>query len=261
MHNGKLQQRLPLTPAKVVGAGEHKVVVAHGWLGGSESWGPTWGTLDTETFTYAFLDGRGYGHAQGVGGEYTVQEFGDDLIYTCDELGWEQFSLIGHSMGGMAVQWALAQAPHRVRKIVGVTPVPASGTPMGPDRMSLFQSAVADVRSRQTILDNTTGKRLSETWLRAEAQRSMESSNPHALDGYLHSWTNTDFHELVKGQSVSAKVFVGEHDPSITTARVADTWGCWYPNLDVEVLTNAGHYPMSETPIALVTGIERFLAI
>jgi pimeloyl-ACP methyl ester carboxylesterase len=32
-----------------------------------------------------------------------------------------------------------------------------------------------------------------------------------------------------------------------------------YPNAVLEVLPNAGHYAMYETPVALLTSVERFL--
>ncbi len=34
-----------------------------------------------------------------------------------------------------------------------------------------------------------------------------------------------------------------------------------YPNAELEVMPNAGPYPIDETPVALATSIERFLGV
>jgi pimeloyl-ACP methyl ester carboxylesterase len=55
------------------------------------------------------------------------------------------------------------------------------------------------------------------------------------------------------------KVLVGEHDPTFNVTLMSETYLRRYPLATVEVLENSGHYPMNETPLALVTAIERFL--
>ena len=43
-------------------------------------------------------------------------------------------------------------------------------------------------------------------------------------------------------------------------ATVRQTWEPHFPQCEIHVMANAGHYPMFETPVQLATVIERFLA-
>ena len=44
-------------------------------------------------------------------------------------------------------------------------------------------------------------------------------------------------------------------------AFMRNTFLKWYPNAHLECCKASGHYPMIETPVALVTAIEKFLSI
>ena len=59
--------------------------------------------------------------------------------------------------------------------------------------------------------------------------------------------------------SLPVKVIVGEHDPALNTTVMQATFLASYPDCELEVMANAGHYPIHETPIALATSIENFL--
>lgn len=97
----------------IVGAGPHKVVVLPGWFGDAHAFAPMEGALTGADFTYAFVDCRGYGGMMNVAGDYTMDEIAGDVLALADSLGFRQFSLIGHSMGGMAIQRVLTRAPDR----------------------------------------------------------------------------------------------------------------------------------------------------
>lgn len=56
------------------------------------------------------------------------------------------------------------------------------------------------------------------------------------------------------------RLLVGEHDPTFTPELMEKTYLCRYRHATMEVLRNAGHYPMNETPLALVAAMEAFLA-
>jgi pimeloyl-ACP methyl ester carboxylesterase len=244
---------------ETVGTGEHKVNVLHDWLGTAEGWAAFRSYLDGEAFTYAFLDFRGYGSRKDVPGEYTLDEISADAIELADQLGWQQFSLVGHSMGGKAAQRVLADAPDRVVKLVGITPVPASAYPADERTWGLFSAAVESPEARKAIFDLTTGNRNSAVFLGKMVEHSLQSTTKEAFGGYLGAWVKTDFASEVTGNKTPVKVLYGEHDRAFSRELLDATWGRFYPNADLEVVANAGHYPMYETPVALATAVESFL--
>ncbi|OOG57550.1 alpha/beta hydrolase [Polaromonas sp. C04] len=243
----------------LIGTGPRKVIALHGWFGRAKGWGPLVDVLDTQSFSYAFMDCRGYGGMKGSGGPYTMAQIAQDALALADGLGWRRFSLIGHSMCGSAIQRVLVDAPARVEKLVAITPVPASGVPFDDAGWAFFSSAAKDAGARKGIIDLTTGNRLSSVWLDQMVAASLAGSDEDAFAAYLTAWAKTDFHAQIQGNPVPIKVIVGEHDPALGAAAMKDTYMQWYPNATLDVMANAGHYPMNETPVALATSIEKFL--
>lgn len=241
------------------GNGPHKVLVLHGWFGDSSAFDPLKPFLDTETFTYAFMDYRGYGQSAHLSGAHTMAEIAQDSLDLADSLGWEQFSLIGHSMGGMAIQWLAAQAPQRVQRLVGITPVPACGFPMDEGTRALFSGAKDKPQNRNAILMHTTGNRLTPAFGKVMTERSLVQTSPAAFGDYFIAWADTAFEERVQGLKTPFQVLVGEHDPAVTVDLVRNTILNWFPEASLSIIPNAGHYPMQETPLALVSLWEAFL--
>jgi pimeloyl-ACP methyl ester carboxylesterase len=245
--------------AHVIGTGPRHVIALNGWFGHAQGWGPMVHSLDTQAFTYAFMEQRGYGRRKGSGGPYTFAQLAQDALSLADSLGWERFALMGHSMGGGAIQMVLADAPERVQALVGITPVPASGVPFDEAGWAFFSSAARDVGARREIINITTGSRLTGTWLDAMAQGSVAQSDEEAFGEYLTAWAKTPFAERIQGKTLPVLVVAGEHDPALGEATCRATWLQHYPHARLEVMANAGHYPMDETPVALATVIEAFL--
>lgn len=246
---------------RTLGSGPHTVLCLHGWFGSSTGWGDDFcSLLDPDTFRYVFVNYRGYGERIEEAGACTVEEIARDTLALADELGAERFSLLGHSMGGSAAQRVLSLAPDRVDKLVGVSPVPASGVPFDDQSWGLFSGAAQDDGNRAAIIDFTTGNRLSSRWVQAMVRHSVERSTREAFGAYLESWAKDDFAESVAGLAVPALAVVGEHDPALGAETIQATWMQSYPNARLEVMANAGHYAMYETPVALATVVEAFLA-
>jgi esterase len=243
----------------LIGTGPHKVIALHGWFADRHGFAPMEKVLNGGEFTYAFMDYRGYGGMKDVAGSYTMDEIATDTLALADALGWREFSLIGHSMGGKAIQRALTRAPSRVKKLVALTPVPASAVPFDDTGWSLFSGAAENAANRYGIIDFTTGNRLTKTWLDQMVAYSLECSTKAAFAAYLLAWAKTDFSAEVKGLPTPVKVIVGATDPALNADVMKGSYLAWYPNATMEVLENAGHYPMHETPVTLATVIEKFL--
>ncbi|WP_298400176.1 alpha/beta hydrolase [Janthinobacterium sp.] len=245
-----------------VGHGPHAVIVLHGWFGDAHAFAPMETALDGGAFSYVFMDSRGYGGMRGAAGNYSMEEVARDALALADALGFATFSVVGHSMGGMALERLALLAPLRVRKLVAVAPVPSCGVSMDAAARALFLGASGDVQARRAIIDRSTGGRLPASWLDWKAQYSWERVDPAAFARYFLAWSGTDFSEEVKAARVELPLLalVGEHDPRFDAALMRRTYLAWYPQARLEVLGNAGHYPMNETPLALAASIEAFLS-
>ena len=241
-----------------VGNGTHPVLVLHGWFGDAHSFEQIEPWLSHHVFSYAFMDYRGYGGMQDARGAYTIDEIAADALALADALGFHTFSLIGHSMGGMAIERIATRAPDRVRAMVAVAPVPCGGISYDTATRRFLEDAAECVDNRRTIIDRSTGGRLPSSWVEWKAAYSASHSSQEAFAAYFHAWADTDFSDEITGQH-PVKVLVGEHDPTFNVQLMAETYLRRYPLATVEMLKNAGHYPMNETPLALVTAIETFL--
>ncbi len=246
-------------PRTLLGEGPHKVVAVHGWLADRSAYDPVLADLDGGAFQYAVVDLRGYGEAKDAVGSYTTGEGADDVLDLADRLGWERFSLVGHSMGGSVAQRVLAAAPHRVRRLVGVSPVPASGLRLSPEQWELFASAAHTPANRRAIIDFTTGGVRPGAWLDRMVDRSLAVSDAKAFRAWLDSWAGEDFHAEVARSPVPALAVAGALDPALSADLMRDTWLRTYPRGELAELPGAGHYAMDETPLELIRTVEDFL--
>jgi pimeloyl-ACP methyl ester carboxylesterase len=247
-------------PHGLHGEGPEHVVALHGWLSDRHAFDALLPLIDHDRFTYAIPDVRGYGEAADVAGDFTLDEVAQDVLRLADHLGWDSFSVVGHSMGGKAAQLVLVNEPERIRKVVGISPVPAAEVPFDAAGAKLFHDAVSTPANRRAIIDMGTGQRYHHVWLDKMVEHSVARSTPAAFAGYLDSWSGVDFHHEVIGLTTPVKVIIGAHDPDINGDVMRATFLEWLPNCELETIADAGHYAIDETPVLLAASLHAFLA-
>ncbi|MCG7300553.1 alpha/beta hydrolase [Brevibacterium ravenspurgense] len=243
----------------VLGNGDHAVVCLSGWFGTAENWGPWTEYLDTENFSWIFLDYRGYGSRIDETGEYSLDEISADVCQVIDALEQEKITLLGHSMGGIFIQRVMLDCVKRIDSLIGISPVPPSGTPLPPELRQVFESAGGDADSRRTIIDMTTGNQLTPQFLDLLVSECMQKSQPEAVSAYFYQWADGDVSAELGVQTRPFKAIVGRNDPAVGEDTVRATYSPYWENLDVEVIESAGHYSMFETPALLAARVIDFL--
>jgi pimeloyl-ACP methyl ester carboxylesterase len=244
------------------GTGPEHVVVLHDWLGDRSNYSPARAYFDTERFTYAFADLRGYGKSIGIAGKHTADEAAVDVVSVADALGWKRFHIVGHSMTGMVVQRVVLNVPERIKTVVATSPVAASGMTLDEGTWNFFKAVVTDRKSAADALALLTGNRLSKGWIDFKVRRAMATSTAEARMNYLHMFVKHDFSAEAEKAKLAQPflVILGANDlPAFRPDAVTKTFAKWYKNLTVVDITNAGHYAMQETPALFAATIETFM--
>lgn len=246
-----------------VGGGPTKVIWAHSWLAGQEAYDCLTCFLDTERFTWVFPDFRGYGLSRELAGDFSVSEMGHDLIRLADALGWDEFNLVGHSMGGQAAQWVSGrpEVQHRLRSLVLLCAVPSRAFPLDADGTRLFEAATDNLDARAAVITAVTGGRLGTGFARHMNELSRKTADPAAMRSYLRTWTNDDVSGEVQGYERPVLVLTGELDPVLTATVAEEQIAPQYSIVRSLVVDGAAHLAPMETPartVALIT--DHFLS-
>lgn len=241
-----------------LGNGTEHVLVLHDWNGDHTNYDPIVPYLDGVTFTYAFVDLRGYGKSKAIAGDYTVREIALDCLRLADTLGWQRFHVIGHSMTGMATQRVAADAPSRIKSAIAVCPISAAGSPAPAEAVRFFASTTRDDDAFRRLIKFVSGG-LSEQWVEAKLRQNRASVAPECRAGYLDMFTKTHFVDEVRGLATPFLVVIGDKDPGLDEAAMTNTFLAWHPNAELLTITNCGHYPMQQCPPYFATIIENYL--
>lgn len=249
------------------GLGERKALFLHDWMGDSSTFQSLLRYLDPFSGQYAFADLRGYGDSRHLGAPFTAEQAARDAFDLVDRLGWTKFHLVGHSMSGMVAQrmalddWSSGR--RRVQSVAAVTPVSADGYPADEETRKFLWDLIGNRGLSEVGFGLLTGQRHGATWSRVKTERHLATASEDALRGYYRMWLEADLSAELEGARVGTPFLVvgGRNDlPGFQEEHLRKTFGAWLPEVRFEFITDAGHYPMQETPVLLAGLLEQFFA-
>ena len=135
--------------AKEWGAGQ-RVLALHGWLDNAGSFDVLAPLLSGCHLVALDLPGQGLSSHRPACADYHLWNDLVDVLLVADQLGWEQFVLLGHSRGAMLSVMLAASFPERVQQLFlldGLMPLPVQAED-APQQLRQYVKAMAYPKGR-----------------------------------------------------------------------------------------------------------------
>ena len=127
------------------------VLALHGWLDNAATFARLAPKL--EGLRIVALDFAGHGHSahRGAGAGYQLWDYVMDVLLVAEELGWQRFSLLGHSLGGIISMMLASSMPDRVERLAlidGLVPYVGEAE-QAPQKLGEALQAQLDLRTKR----------------------------------------------------------------------------------------------------------------
>ncbi len=168
--------------------GDRCVLALHGWLDNAASFTPLAPMLDDSRVVAMDLAGHGHSDHRPPGASYHLVDYVIDAFEVVERLGWEQFTLMGHSLGaGISCLFAAA-FPERVEALVLIDGIgPLSGhedeAANRLRRAIVARGGQARERGPHPSVDSAVAARLRATRMAPASARLIVERNLRAVDG------------------------------------------------------------------------------
>ncbi len=206
------------------------LIFLHGWLGSWRYWMPTMDNLSDRFRTYAF-DLWGFGDSDRNAQRYQVEGYVAQLDQFMEQLGIQQASLVGHSLGAAVAMLAAALWPERIERVMAVSP-PLSGATLN---KRLTQPG------GNSLFDRLLGRRSVGQY--AEVDLEAAKTDPAAVTNSARSLINIDLRQVFDQVTRPLLMVYGEKDQFVGPLQADDV-----SRFDAHIrpigLADSGHFPM-----------------
>jgi pimeloyl-ACP methyl ester carboxylesterase len=240
------------------------LVLVHGYTGDITDWRHQVPAF-SQTHRVLIMDHRGHGrsHAPVDRSHYTIDAMVADVEALIDEVGFERYHLLGHSMGGAISQEIAIRRGDRLMSLT----LHDTGYRFGLNRSEVVQkwiakrhriaeeqgmAAVAELPSVLPTPPHFTAERKQEEKERlARMSRDAFIGAWHALGG----WAGTED----RAHTITAPTMVIYGALDAPFAEPAKWFASKIPNTVIEVIPEAGHSPQFERPDLFNAALRRHL--
>ena len=239
------------------------IIFLHGIGGDSHSW-----DFQLEEFSKDFKtiswDMPGYGRSK-LEKEMTFEYLGESLIAMLDRLEIDKCHLVGHSMGGMVAQQAIATNSDRFKSVILSATSPAFGRPNGDFQKNFILARLKPLEAGLTMAD--LAEKQVPTMIGDEpnskgveiALKSMSNLSKETYVASMHCLVTFDRRDNLSLINLPTLLIAGEKDKN-APAPVMEKMGTKISNAEYVCISGAGHLANMERPKKFNNIIYNFIA-
>lgn len=123
------------------------VIALHGWLDNAATFSRLAPLLEGVRIVALDLPGHGHSAHRPAGAAYNIWDYAHDVLQVAGQLGWQRFTLLGHSMGAIVSVLLAGAMPERVERLAlidGVIPYTGEA-PAAPQKLGEALRALLEV--------------------------------------------------------------------------------------------------------------------
>ena len=255
------------------GVGGRPILLVHGFTGAKEDFTDFLEPLAERGWHAVAPDLRGHGASDHPDDEarYSLEIIAADLLALADELGWESFVLLGHSMGGMVAQQLLLARPERISGLVLMDTTHGPVDWVEPETRELAAAIVREqgipalmealklLRDEDPLMTPAFLRLLHDKPGYSDfCDAKLLASSPAMWLAMSHALiTQPDRLDGLADVDVPSLVIVGEQDTPFVahSERMAKT----IPGARLAIIPEAGHSPQFESTEAWWAALSSFL--
>ena len=269
--------------------GAPRVLALHGWLDNAASFVPLAPYLHDIDLVAIDLPGHGRSAHLPAGADYSFAGTIATVLDAADALGWEQFALLGHSMGAGIASMVAAACPQRVQRLVAIEALGAlaevpertvarmreaidAQRALRDKRLRVFPDIDSAVRARLHT-SRVPGSGLDEALVRLLVERGLRAVAPtdHGPGGYAWSsdprltlptlirMTEAQVEDLVAGIECPTRAIFAEPAQPYLPDDLRRRRVALLPHGELVVIPG-GHHLHMQQPAEVAAAIGDFLA-
>ncbi|MFI4973850.1 MAG: alpha/beta fold hydrolase [Caulobacterales bacterium] len=250
------------------GQGPERVVLVHGFQASARIWQMVQAALPADRYSSIAINNRGAGASEAPPSEhdFSVPIFASDAFELVTQLGWSDFTLVGHSLGGATVAQFAVEHPGLLKGLVLLDPSDPDGREMPPGVSSMdelidrMMAARREQQARGAAGDgiNASGAGATSELMRLLAE-DMRAAPERRLRGSIRSMFGIRLGERLKALRMPVLLVGGDADELIPVSNMLSTWQKCPPGTGLHFWHGVGHSPNLDCPNELAALLRKFI--